>query len=452
MTETDTTAGHQSPGHLLRVLGLGFGVAIGVGSMIGGGILRTPGLVADHVPQPTLILLLWTLGGLHALLGANIVAEVMTSLPRSGGLYVASRRAFGDFGGLVVGWSDWLFSTATSAGLTIAASEFLALIFPVLAGHKTAVAVSILLVLIGLNWAGVREGSIAQQLTSGLKGLLLIVLISTVFFLVPSAPVQVHGPSMGASLIMSAAVAYQFVFTAYNGWQYPSYFSEEDPRPAKNMPRALLLSILAVAAVYTTMNVALLHALPIEQMRHAELPVATALGNLVGPAAKLVVAVIATVSVISCLNGVVMLMPRILYGLGRDGLFPSFSTRVNRGGTPHLALAVSAVVAILLTLSGSYEKVFLISGVFGVFILFMTDISLFMLRRREPGLARPYRALGYPVLPALVLLIDGTLLVAFLAADPKSGFGVVAAAALSLPISLWLKRRRSGQAAPASSL
>lgn len=435
-----------SRGDLLRVLGLGFGMAIGVGSMIGGGILRTPGAVADRVPEPALLMLLWLLGGLHALLGANVVAEVMTSLPRSGGLYVASRRAFGDFGGLLVGWSDWLFSAATAAALAIAASDFLAVLAPGMAAHKTAAAAGILLAVLMLNWLGVRQGAMTQQLTSALKCALLLCLIAVVVFLSPPAPAPAAAVPMGPALLLSAAVAYQFIFTAYSGWQYASYFSEENTRPAKDMPRALLGSVLAVTALYAAMNGALLHALPMAALRHAQLPISLVLADLVGPAAQALIAAVAVVIVISCLNGVVMLAPRILYGLGRDGLFPAFSTRVNRGGTPDAALAVSGVVALLLTLTGSYETVFLLSGVFGVFIYFMTDLSLFVLRLREPDLPRPYRARLYPWLPGLVLLIDGSLLVAFLTADPKSGALVVVAAAVSIPVSLWLRaqRRRAG--------
>ncbi len=433
-------------GHLLRVLGLGFGVALGVGSMIGGGILRTPGAIADRVPEPNLILLLWLLGGLHALLGANVVAELMTSLPRSGGIYVAARRAFGDFGGLLVGWADWLFSAASTAGLAIAASEFVGLIFPVWAAHRTAGGVAILFAIVGLNWLGVREGSVTQQLTSALKCLLLLALIGAIFLLTPQAPAPAVAPLLAPGLLVSFAVAYQFIFTAYSGWQYPAYFCDEDTRPSRNIPRALFVSAALVTVVYLLMNLTLLHALPIDQLRKAQLPVALPLAEILGPASSMAIAALAAVIVISCLNGTVMLMPRILYGLGRDGLFPRFALRVNGGGTPDLALGVSALVALGLTLSGSYEKVFLISGVFGIFIFVMADLSLFVLRRREPDLPRPYRAWGYPWLPALVLLVDASLLVAFLTADWRSGLFVVGAAAVSVPISLLIRRARMAEA------
>jgi APA family basic amino acid/polyamine antiporter len=438
-------------GHLLRVLGLGFGVALGVGSMIGGGILRTPGAIADRVPEPNLILLLWLLGGVHALLGANVVAELMTSMPRSGGIYVAARRAFGDFGGLLVGWADWLFSTASTAGLAIAASEFMGLIVPGWAQYTTVGAVAILGTVVLLNWIGVREGSVTQQVTSALKCLLLLGIIGAVFMLAPAAPTQSSLAPSAPGMLLAFAVAYQFIFTAYSGWQYPAYFGDEDTKPSRNIPRSLFGSAALVTVVYLLMNLTLLHALPMEVLRKAQLPISLPLAEILGPLSSTLIAATAAVIVISCLNGTVMLMPRILYGLGRDGLFPRFATRVNRGGTPDLGLAVSALVALGLTLSGSYEKVFLLSGVFGIFIFVMADLSLFVLRRREPGLLRPYRAVGYPWLPALVLLIDVCLFVAFLLADWRSGLFMVAAAAASLPISILIRRVRAREAGRAAT-
>ena len=443
---------NSRPGGLLRVLGFAFGLAICVGSMVGRGILRTPGAVADRVPDASLLLLLWGLGGLHALLGANVVAELITSVPKAGGLYVPSRRAFGDFAGLLVGWSDWLVNAAAIAALSLACAEFAALIEPRLAAHATPVALAILAVLYALNWLGVREGSVTQKLSSLMKFILLLVVIGTIFLLVPGAS---HDPvpavaTNAAVPFFAAVVAYQLIYGAFTGWPSPIYFVEEDRNASSNIPKAMALSIVAVTLVYLAMNFALLQALPLSVLRTADLPASVSLVPVFGPDSTIVIAAIALVIVLSCLNGLIMVIPRILYGLGRDGLFLPVAQHVNRGGTPDVALLMSAALTMLLTFTGEFETVFLLMGALVIFTMVISDLSLFVLRRKEPDLPRPFRAIGYPLLPALLLVIDVLLLAAVVAADPWGGLAMVLLIGLSVPISIWLKRSRR-EPAPAAS-
>ncbi len=439
-----TAAGQSSGGRLLRVLGFAFALAMSIGSIIGGGILRTPGSVVDRVPDVTLVLSLWALGGLHALLAANVVSELITSVPKAGGLYVPARRAFGDFAGLLIGWSDWLINAAAIAALALACSEFAAVIEPGLESRRASVAVALLAGLFLLNLLGVREGSIAQRLGSLVKFLLLLVLIATIFLFVPAAPARAAQIPGGAGIsVLAAVVGYQLVYGAFTGWPNPIYFVEEDENAASNIPKAMALSIIAVTAVYLVMNYALLHALPIEQLRASELPASVALIPVFGPASTTIIAVVAIVIVVSCLNGVIMVIPRVLYGLGRDGLFLRMAQHVNSGGTPDVALLMSAALSMLLALTGEFETVFLLMGGLVMFTMIITDASLFALRWKEPDLARPFKAIGYPVLPTLLLLIDALLFAAVLAADPWSGFYMLLLIGLSVPIALWLRRGRA---------
>jgi len=431
-------------GHLLRVLGLAFGIAIGVGTMIGGGILRTPGSVADRLVEPWLILLFWGLGGLHALLGANVIAEISTSVPKAGGLYVPTRRAFGDFAGLLVGWSDWLTNVAAAAALALVFAEFAALLSPSLSPYNSSIAAVVLVVLVALNWLGVREGSAVQKAGSALKCLLLLLVAGTIFLLVPATPEATNEAVAGGAITLAGAiVAYQLIYGVFSGWPSPVFFVEEDENALKNIPRAMAFSILAVTLVYVLINAALLYALPIHSLRSAELPVAQAMQAIFGGASGQLVAGLAMVIVASCLNGVVMVLPRILYGLGRDGLFVGAATRVNKGGTPDIALGISAALAVLLTLTGTFETVFLLMGALIVFTMIISEASLFGLRIKEPTLLRPYRAKGYPALPVLLLTIDLFLLGAVIWADPLSGLYMSLLIAVSVPVHLWLRRQKT---------
>lgn len=225
--------------------------------MIGGGILRTPASVLDQVPLPWLALLLWAFAGFHALLGANIISEVMTSVPKSGGLFNVARAAFGEFGALLVGWTDWLIGMAAMAALSIACGEFLALIVPDLKPYAVSVGAAVAVFLFLLNCIGVQEGRLIQLGTSAAKGILLLALIIMLFLWRPDAAPAEASASVAAPIsFFGIVVAYQLIVGAYAGWPNVSYFAEENANPRRNIPRGLFTSILSVMAIYLLMNAA----------------------------------------------------------------------------------------------------------------------------------------------------------------------------------------------------
>jgi amino acid transporter len=432
-------------GHLLRVLGLAFGLALGLGGMIGGGILRTPGSVYEQVPLPWLALGLWALAAVHAALTGNIVAEVMTSVPRSGGLFNVAERAFGEFGALLVGWTDWLTNIAALAFLSIALAEFLALLDPRISAFLTPVAVAAALIMVAINWLGVREGSVAQIATSASKALLLLGLVLLVFLFAPPRA-EAAAPPTETIGFAAVIVAYQFIVGAYNGWANTAYFAEEDKAPSRNIPRALFGSIAAVAFIYLAMNAALIYALPTAELAGAELPLANAIEAIFGPDSVAVVAIIAIVTVIGCMNASIMIGSRILHGLGRDRFLPATVAHVNRGGTPDVALFLTGAMAVAMILTGTFETVFLFLGGLALFIYALIDIAFFKLRWSEPGLPRPYRAKLYPLLPALALALDAGILLVVLVADLRQALFMTAAVAACIPLTLLARRARRAAA------
>jgi APA family basic amino acid/polyamine antiporter len=435
-------AGGRAGGRLLRVLGLSFGLAMGVGAVIGAGILRTPGSVVDSVPLPWLVLALWAFAGAHALLTANIVAETMTALPRSGGLFNVAERAFGPFGAVLVGWTDWLFNVAASAALAIVCGEYLGLIFPALAPHVAAAGIAVAALLFALNWIGVREGSAAQIVTSAAKLALLLGLVGAIFLLRRAGSAEAAPGGAGPIGFFAIVVAYQLIVGTYSGWASPAYFAEEEKDPARNMPRALFGALAAVILIYLLMNAALLYALPVDRLSRSELPLAEAISDIFGGASIAVVAAVAVISAMGTINAGIMLATRILHGLGRDGFVPAIAGRVNRGGTPDVALGVSAAATVALAATGRFEAVFLAVGALSIAILVVVDAAFFVLRWREPELERPFRAKGYPWLPALALALDVAVLVAFLLSDKRSALFMALGIALCVPLTLFARRTR----------
>src|SRR5688572_19401526 len=187
------------PGGLRRVLGLGFGLAVIVGSTLGIGILRTPGLVAGQLPTPSAILLVWLVGGLFTLLGAACFAELGTMLPREGGYYVYARHAFGNAVGFAVGWTDWLTYCAVLGYVSIGFGEFVAVLLPSLSGSVTVVAVTVLVGLVALQWAGVQVSSRFQQVATAVKFIAFVVLVFAAFV--------IHGVSARTDSTAPAASA-----------------------------------------------------------------------------------------------------------------------------------------------------------------------------------------------------------------------------------------------------
>lgn len=442
------------PGQLQFRLGIAFALAVSVGNVIGSGIMRTPGEVADQVPVAWMVIGLWVLGGLHVMLSANVASELITKLPKAGGSYVPVRAAFGESMGLLCGWTDWLSNTAAIAALSAACATFLAAIYPGLLPYTAPVAAGFALTLLALNWQGVREGQIAQTAGSMLKIALISGVIAVAFLAEPIAVGAMvnHAASAGSNAapavgFFAVIAAYQMIYGAYTGWHAPIYFVEEDRDAVKNIPRALAVSIVLVATIYVALNLSLLSALDIAALRQSDLPVAMVIENAFGRSGGVLVALLAIVIVVVAINAIVMASARILYGMARDGLFLPVAMRVNAGGTPHVALAITGAVAMLLIFSGSFVFLFKLTAALAILAFFLYEASLFALRRQQPDLHRPFRAIGYPVLPALVCLLDLGLLIAFIAADPMSGVYMAGLVAVCVPVGLILHRARRAPAA-----
>jgi basic amino acid/polyamine antiporter, APA family len=445
-------------GHLLRVLGVVFGMAVTVGITIGMGILRTPGEVAGRLPNPWLFIGVWLLGGLYALFGAFSVAELGTMTPRSGGFYVFARRALGEYPGFVVGWSDWLSTCGTVAAVALVVGEYAGLLFPALAGRTLTVASAVAVAFALLQWRGVRWGSRSQELTSLLKTLAFVALIVACFASggaqTGAAPgegqavAQTPDVPAGLALLTAVVLALQGVIYAYDGWYSTVYFGEEVRDTARSVPRAMVGSVALVIVIYLLFNLALLYVLPFQTLAGQKLAAGAAAEAVFGPRGATVIAAVAVLSLLASVNGNTLTAPRIIYAMSRDRLFWRGAAYVNRGGTPTVSLAVSTTVAVLMIVfSGTFEKMLA-----GIAFFFVTDytlvfLSVFVLRRREPRAARPYRAWGYPVTTALALAGSVAFLCGAVAADTENSLYALALLALSYPVFLLFRRLGRGDEA-----
>ncbi|MDZ4306724.1 APC family permease [Allopontixanthobacter sp.] len=432
-------------GQLQKRLGLPFAIAVCVGLVVGTGIMRAPGEIANMVPDPTVVMLLWLAGGLYVILMANVAAEISSAIPRSGGHYIPVHEGLGDSMGLLVGWTMWVVGVAASAFLSLAAAEFLGTLVPWVADHGPTVAVLFLLGVTALNWAGVEEGRWAQIGSTGLKIALLLAVVGVALAMpAGKAAGEIETAPLVAEplTILTVLAGLQFVVAVYDGWYASIYFAGEDKDPGRNIPRSLFQSAIIVILIYLAVNWALIRALDFAVLRASTLPMATVIEAATGRWGSIIVALVAVLMALGTLNAVVMSNPRALYGMAEDGLFLKSALKVNRGGTPTFALALGTVLAIPLIYSGGYVFVFRLAGAMVLFGSCLFVLSYFALRKHRPDLTRPYRARGHPVLPALVLLINLALLISFVIAEPISGAIMAGMIAICIPVGFHLDREK----------
>jgi APA family basic amino acid/polyamine antiporter len=424
---------HQ--GHLLRVLGVGFGLAVIIGNTIGAGIFRTPGTIAEQLPGPIPFLLVWFAGGLYALLGAISLAELGTMLPRSGGQYVFSRYALGEYAGFIVGWSDWISSCGSTAAVSLLIGTFAGALFPALAGQSKAVAATVAVIFAFLQWRGIVWGSNIQNLTSLLKALAFLALIVAAFLLGGNGALtttQSHSTSITLAAIV---ISLQAAIYTYDGWSGVIYFSEEVKESSRNIPRALFSGVLTITAIYLLVNVALLYVLPMTQMVGKEFVAGEAANVIFGVHGDTVFRCLTIVSMLSAINALHLMATRVIFAMSRDGLFTKRAAAVNEGGTPTMALALSLFVALLFIIFGEkFETVITVLAFFFVVNYILSFVSLFVLRWREPDKPRPYRAWGYPVTPALALIGSVLFLAGAIRADTRNSVYALVLLAVSYPV------------------
>jgi amino acid transporter len=434
-------------GHLLRLLGAGFGVAVGVGEMIGSGILRSPSVIASTVHDIGLILALWTLGALHALLGANIISELGTALPQTGGAYVYARRAYGEVGGLVVGWTIFVSHLAGIAAASVVFADFLGMLWPPAASHTVAAALGIQVLLYGANSVGLKEGRATQEATSFVKASLLLAFVAAAFLLAnKSSPAPAPEPAAAGGLL-AVIGAYQLIKGAYSGWDASAYFAEENVSPSHSIPRALLFGVLLTGTIYVLVNASLLLALGPVGTASSDLPFAIVLNRVAGNWAFIVFVIGAMITVTSCANANIMVAPRVLFALSRDRLLPGVLQDVNGGGSPYFGFALTAAISIALASTGTFRLVFGLIGILTSLSGVLVDIAFFVLRRREPDLPRPFRAILSPWLPALLVVVDGSFLVLFAATDHAGALVAGFLCILCVPFGLIAQRARLRAAA-----
>lgn len=435
---------------LKRTLGLPTAALMVVGGIIGSGIFFTPAEVARALPSGPWILAVWALGGLVALAGALTYAELGAMMPDAGGAYVYIRRAFGDLAAFLCGWMTLLvISTGALAAVAMGfagyAGRFVNLA-PV--GGQIGLAALTITILGITNYLGIRPGAMVQNLLTVAKIAALAALIVGGLALWASLgepPAVPDAPAPRGSLSAGFSAAFVAVLFTIGGWQQLNMVAGEIRNPERTIPRALTLGIAIVIAIYLGANAVYLNALGRDGLAASAAVAADTATRLVGPAGATFISVAAMLSILGFVNVVLLGNSRMPYAMARDGLFIAAVARVHpRFATPHLAIAIMVVWSLILLFGTRGDLGALLSGVvFADWIFFgLGGASVFVLRRRLPDAPRPYRAWGYPVMPALFVVAAVIGVASAYVAAPRTSLFGTALLAAGVMAYRWFRSQR----------
>jgi len=394
---------------LRRVIGFTGGVALIVGITIGSGIFRTPPTIAGLVPNPLVIMGLWTAFGLISICGALVIAELSSLLPQAGGVYVYLREAYGDAASFVFGWLYVLITTPTTvAALAVVFAEFLLNLMGRTSSAVPLVAVGAIVILTIVNVLGARVGAAVSEITTLVKVLGLAAIILGAFLLGHGSVgnITAGGAVHGSGLARAVAA----VIWTYDGWVAVSMIAGEVVAPERLMKRIIIVGMLTIVTLYIGANLAYLYMMPVEVMAQQKEAIArTVMTTIAGPAAGVVIMFAIMTSILGALNGNLLAKPRVAYAMARDGQTFAFLGNIHpRFATPWTAqLIVGAVGIVMVLMLKDYDALITYFVVIEWGALLFAIGAVFVLRRKLPGAARPFRTPGYPWVP--LFFIAGTL-------------------------------------------
>ncbi|OHB73892.1 MAG: hypothetical protein A2Z25_10045 [Planctomycetes bacterium RBG_16_55_9] len=416
MTELAASSTDFTPNEeLQRGFGLSTSTYVVIASMVGTGILISPGYMMASLKNYPVIFGLWALGGVLAICGALCVAELAAALPRAGGEYVYLREAYGPMPAFLSGWTSFLigFSAPLAVNAYVAALYLLTPFRSAEAetGLPVKITAAIIIVAVTLpNLIGHRQSAWTQDLTTILKFGLFVVLVIAAFLFGKGnlANITTQGQAVGVVGLGTAATQLFYVMFAYSGWNAASYLAGEVKNPAKTLPRSLLLGTGLVIVLYLAINLTFAYAVPLANVGfdNAEQVPQIAVKNLFGARASSVFTVVLGLAFLATVSAFIITGPRIYYAMAKDGLFPSIAGQVSsKGRVPVYAMIAQSICAIAILFATDFRNLYQYASVgLSVFALLFIA-AVYVLRWRRPRMERPFRVPGYPVVPAIFMAV-----------------------------------------------
>jgi amino acid transporter len=416
--------------------------ALVVGIIIGASIFVQPSVITGAVPTVGGVFTVWLISGVLTLMGALIAAELASAYPHAGGVYVFLKESFSPAVGFLWGWAMfWTMHTGIIAVIATVFARYITFFVPAGDVGSRAIAVGAVVVLTAVNYVGVKQGSIVQTTFTILKVAAIALIIVVAFGIGPRAPLAppaATAASLSFSSFPPAIVAGLF---AFGGWHMVTYAAEETRTPERTIPRALLAGVLIVTACYIALNAAYFHVLSADRIAGSSRVAADAADAVLGHGGAALMSAIVAVSTFGALNGVILSGPRAYLAMARDGLLASWAAAIHpRFHTPHRAILLQGVWAVILVSTGTYRVLFT-RVVYTEWIFFaLMAAGLFRLRTR--GSYQPaYRVWGYPLVPIVFIAASGFIVAHQLVTDAANAWMGLLFVAAGLPVYLLFFRK-----------
>jgi APA family basic amino acid/polyamine antiporter len=459
---TSTTTTQPPQQSLERRLGPIDGAAVIVSNVIGGGILFFPVLIAASVPDATLFLSTWLVGGALAFCGAMGYAELSALRPRAGGEYVYLRDAYGPLVGFLTGWTSFVAGFAGA----IAASSILFVLYldrfvpgvndatPIFAiplpyvgitiSRQTLMATAVAWAFAFIHWRGVGPGKVATNLLAMGKVLAFLFFIAVGLSIGAGSTANLGG-SAGTVTLPSYLSAFVLVMFTYSGWNAAAYMAEEVRDPGRNLPLALAMGTAAIVFIYLLINALYLYVIPINELITVQGSLLDRVADrLLGANAGNIMGFVSLVTLAGTINGNTFVGPRVYFAMARDGLFIPAAAHVHPTyKTPSRAVIAQGIWTTILILTGSLDS---LGNYVGFAITLFAGIAVaavFVLRQREPNAPRPFKAIGYPLTPAIFVIASLAIVVNAIITNPRvTGLGLLVIFA-GVPLYLWFRKTKN---------
>ncbi len=440
---------------LPRIVGLGGAVAVLVGTTIGSGIFRVPATVAGRMGEPGPFILVWVVGGILALFGALTLAELAAMYPRSGGVLTFLDEGVGRLPAFLFGWTQLVVARAAAlGGISTIFAEYLTRFVPLTPRQVQYVAAGVILTVGTLNYFGLRRAGAVMNVATAAKYSALVAL-AFLAFTFGEGHLANLSPLVDVSFPLAAfGMALVSVMWAYDGWADLSYMGGEVKDPSRNIPRALIIGTLMIVAIYLTINLAYLYLVPIAEMANSPLIASTAADRIpfLAGTGGAIIAVVVMLSTFSSVNGSMMTAPRIFFAMAdRKLLFQGIARVSPRHQSPAAAIWLATGLGVTYVLFNNFQQLAdkFVLGIWPFYILAV--IGVFRLRRQRPDFPRPYRVIGYPVVPVVFLVASTGMVLNALLTDPVNTgitFGIILA---GVPVYyLWVRQSGETGAGPAA--
>ena len=422
-----------------------------IGACIGSGIFLTPSQIAGHLSLPSLILLVWAVGGLLSLTGALTYAELGGMFPKAGGVYIYLREAYGPMAGFMFGWAYFtVINTGTIAALAIAFTNYFAYLFPMNVTGKTVTTIVVVILTSLINIFRVKLVELFTNVFTGLKllGISAIILIGLIWgtsALMGGTTTEPLPDVTGTNTLSAFGLALIGVLWSFSGWHHISYLSGEAKNAKKNIPLAMIIGTLVVTVVYLLTNFSFMFLLPISEIAKSDSVAADAISTVLA-SGGVIIAILIAISTFGTALINTMVAPRIYYAMADDGVFfkgmakihPKFQTPVNA----IIAQAIWAVILVAIwgTFNAVITYVIFIDWIFFIFVAFI--VILFRFKRKD--LERPYKTIGYPLTPVIFILTSFLFVLNTLIHNWLYAGAGLLFLGLGIPVYYFFKNRKQG--------